>query len=119
MHGYHTESLLVVLVGEHDAEEHVDHAEDDGQLHLERVEEHDLVLRHLPDRIQSEGVGLPFPSLVVGRGDHVSLHGHDVGGSLKEGENSASLLSLDSYLLIQWFNAAMPKKENPDIDIFS
>ena len=41
----------MVLVREDDPEHHVDDAEDDGQLHLERVQEHDLVLGDLEGMI--------------------------------------------------------------------
>ena len=37
-----------VPVGHAHPEGHVDDAQDDGDLHLERVQEHDLVLRNLP-----------------------------------------------------------------------
>ncbi len=37
----------MVPVGEDHPEQHVDHAQDDAQLHLEGVEENNLVLGHL------------------------------------------------------------------------
>ncbi len=65
--------VLVVPVGEDDAEEHVEDAHDDAQLHLEGVQEHDLVLCDLPDGVDADRVGLAVPTLGVGRADHVAL----------------------------------------------
>mmetsp|Transcript_48012 Transcript_48012/g.155407 ORF Transcript_48012/g.155407 Transcript_48012/m.155407 type:complete len:647 (+) Transcript_48012:199-2139(+) len=59
------EDLLDVLVlevveqREVDAKRHLQHADHDRDLHLERVEEGDLVLRHVPDRVDADGVDWP------------------------------------------------------------
>jgi len=39
-----------------DAERHLEDAHHDGDLHLERVEEGDLVVGHVPERVDAHGV---------------------------------------------------------------
>mmetsp|Transcript_12821 Transcript_12821/g.41903 ORF Transcript_12821/g.41903 Transcript_12821/m.41903 type:complete len:345 (-) Transcript_12821:1269-2303(-) len=56
------DDLFVVLVldvveeRKEDAERHLQHADDDGDLHLEGVEEGDLVVRHVPNGVDAHGV---------------------------------------------------------------
>ena len=57
--------ILAVDEGDEDSEEHVNNAEDDGDLHLEGVEEHNLVDRDLPDGIYAERIGCPVVSTHV------------------------------------------------------
>mmetsp|Transcript_6289 Transcript_6289/g.14517 ORF Transcript_6289/g.14517 Transcript_6289/m.14517 type:complete len:341 (-) Transcript_6289:1413-2435(-) len=53
--GAHVAELEVVEQRERDAERHLRHAEDNGDLHLERVEEGHLIRRQLPRGIDAEG----------------------------------------------------------------
>merc|ERR1719206_1587841 len=62
--------VFVVPQGEYDTKHHVDNSDDDGELHLERVQEVDLVDRDLPDGVNPEGVRRPH---VVGFIRGVSL----------------------------------------------
>ena len=85
--------VLVIPQGQDDAEEHVNDAEDDGDFHLEGVQEDDLVGGHLPDGVDAEGVGRAVVAAAgqiaaVGRVDHDRLlvqylpgrHSHLPGG---------------------------------------
>ena len=71
--------LKVFVVEERDdhAKQHVNNAEDDGDLHLERVEENNLVDGNLPHGVHAKGVGCAVVSGVVlallGRVNHHSL----------------------------------------------
>ena len=49
--------VLAVEEGDGDAKQHVDDPEDDGDLHLERVKEDDLIGGELPHGVDPEGVG--------------------------------------------------------------
>jgi len=64
---------LVVPERDEETKHHVDDPDDDGDLHLERVQENYLVGRNLPDWIHSEGVRSPA---VVGA---VAYAGYQVG----------------------------------------
>ena len=51
-------ALVVGIVAalEEDAESHLNDTEDQGDLHLYRVDEEDLILSHVPDRVDTDGV---------------------------------------------------------------
>lgn len=67
--------VLAVEEGDGDPEQHVDDAEDDGDLHLEGVEEHDLVNGDLPHGVDAEGVGGAVVPADVGPGGRVDHDG--------------------------------------------
>ena len=61
-----------------DAEEHVQDAENDGDLHLESVEENNFVVGDLPDRVDAKRVRVSVPALFLRRIYHVVLPAQDV-----------------------------------------
>jgi hypothetical protein len=73
--------IFVVPQGQENAEEHVDDAENDGDLHLEGVQEDDLVGGDLPDGVDAERIG----GAVVAAAGQIAFEGrvnHD--GSLAQ-----------------------------------
>lgn len=87
-----------VPVGQADPKSHVDHAQDDGDFHLERVQENNLVLGDLPDGVHAEGVGSAVPVGLLGRVDHGVLdleNGVVVVAHLPRGSKNVQALAED------------------------
>lgn len=60
--------LLVVERSQEDTEEHVDHTQNYGHLHFQRVGVYDQVVRHLPNGVESEWIGIAYKHAGVVRG---------------------------------------------------
>lgn len=67
-----------VPVGQKHSEHHVDHAQDDGDLHLERIQEDNLVLGNLPTRIDAKRVWSAVIVCGFSRVDQHVLSVHDL-----------------------------------------
>ena len=50
------ENIPVIDAGENDAEDHLQESDDDRELHLQRVGEHERVVRQVPYRVHPERI---------------------------------------------------------------